>query len=129
MCTHGVTFGWLCDGDIAREVRGRGIGTALPQVIVDAVRPLDPQRFMLSTRDDSHICISVVSSMLIIQFVQDLGQCLQVAAPATIAATTVTMTMYVIVKATTNRPRWLSLRQTSRTIGGRQQQSTSDDIE
>lgn len=49
--TDGVTFGWLCDVYIAREARGRGLGTALSQVIVDAMRPLGLKRFMLSTVD------------------------------------------------------------------------------
>lgn len=49
--TDGVTFGWLCDVYIAREARGRGLGTALSKVIVDAVRPLGLKRFMLSTLD------------------------------------------------------------------------------
>lgn len=49
--TDGVTFGWLCDVYIAREVRGRGMGTALSTVIVDAIRPLALKRLMLSTVD------------------------------------------------------------------------------
>ncbi len=49
--TDGVTLGWLCDVYIARHVRGRGIGTALSKVIVDAIRPLGLKRFMLSTAD------------------------------------------------------------------------------
>ncbi len=49
--TDGVTFGWLCDVYIAREVRGRGIGTGLSRVIVDVIRPLNLKRFLLVTRD------------------------------------------------------------------------------
>lgn len=49
--TDGVTFGWLCDVYMVREIRGRGLGTALSSVIVDAVRPLGLNRFMLSTVD------------------------------------------------------------------------------
>lgn len=49
--TDGVTFGWLCDVYIDREVRGRGLGAALSSVIVDAIRPLGLKRFMLSTVD------------------------------------------------------------------------------
>jgi GNAT superfamily N-acetyltransferase len=49
--TDTVTFGWLCDVYIARHVRGRGLGTALSEVIVDAIRPLGLNRFMLSTVD------------------------------------------------------------------------------
>lgn len=49
--TDGVTLGWLCDVYIARHVRGRGIGTVLSKVSVDAIRPLGLKRFMLSTAD------------------------------------------------------------------------------
>jgi|SRR5690625_483999 len=49
--TDGVTFGWLCDVYIARQVRGRGLGTALSTVIVEALRPLRLHRVMLSTVD------------------------------------------------------------------------------
>lgn len=49
--TDGVTFGWLCDVYIASAARGQGLGTALAQVIVDAVRPLGLKRLMLSTVD------------------------------------------------------------------------------
>lgn len=51
LVTDGATFGWLCDVYIAREVRGRGIGTALSQVIVDAVEPWHLKRLMLATLD------------------------------------------------------------------------------
>ena len=57
--TDGVTLGWLCDVYIAREVRGRGIGTALSKVIVDAIRPLGLRRFMLSTADAHEIYAGV----------------------------------------------------------------------
>ena len=57
--TDGVTLGWLCDVYIAREVRGRGIGTALAKVIVDAIRPLGLRRFMLSTVDAHEIYAGV----------------------------------------------------------------------
>lgn len=49
--TDTVTFGWLSDVYIARHVRGRGLGTALSEAIVDAMRPLGLHRFMLSTVD------------------------------------------------------------------------------
>ena len=48
--TDGVTLGWLCDVCIARDVRGRGLGTALSRVIVDAIRPLGLTRLILSTK-------------------------------------------------------------------------------
>ena len=57
--TDGVTLGWLCDVYIAREVRGRGLGTALSKVIVDAIRPLGLRRFMLSTVDAHEIYAGV----------------------------------------------------------------------
>ena len=53
--TDGVTLGWLCDVYIAREVRGRGLGTALSKVVVEALRPLGLRRFMLSTADAHEI--------------------------------------------------------------------------
>lgn len=49
--TDGVTFGWLCDVYISRDARGRGLGTALSAVIVDAIHPLALKRLMLSTVD------------------------------------------------------------------------------
>lgn len=49
--TDGVTFGWLCDVYVCREVRGRGLGTALSRVIADVVRPLNLKRFVLATLD------------------------------------------------------------------------------
>jgi len=49
--TDTVTFGWLCDVYIARHVRGRGLGTALSEAIVEMIRPLGLNRFMLSTVD------------------------------------------------------------------------------
>ncbi|WP_120002873.1 GNAT family N-acetyltransferase [Nesterenkonia muleiensis] len=57
--TDGATFGWLCDVYIAREARGRGIGTALSKVIVDAIRPLRLKRFMLSTADAHEVYAKV----------------------------------------------------------------------
>ena len=57
--TDGVTLGWLCDVYIAREVRGRGIGTALSKVVVEALRPLGLRRFMLSTVDAHEIYAGV----------------------------------------------------------------------
>ena len=57
--TDGVTLGWFCDVYIAREVRGRGLGTALSKVIVDAIRPLGLRRFMLSTADAHEIYAGV----------------------------------------------------------------------
>lgn len=49
--TDTVSFGWLCDVYLARHVRGRGLGTALLEVIVDAIRSLGLDRFMLSAVD------------------------------------------------------------------------------
>ena len=57
--TDGVTLGWLCDVCIARDVRGRGLGTALSRVIVDAIRPLGLTRLMLSTADAREVYAKV----------------------------------------------------------------------
>ena len=57
--TDGVTLGWLCDVYIARDVRGRGLGTALSRVIVDAIRPLGLTRLMLSTADAREVYAKV----------------------------------------------------------------------
>lgn len=51
LVTDGATFGWLCDVYLAPDHRGRGLGTALAQTIVDAVRPLRLTRLLLSTVD------------------------------------------------------------------------------
>ena len=57
--TDGVTLGWFCDVYVAREVRGRGLGTALSRVIVDAIRPLGLTRLMLSTADAREVYAKV----------------------------------------------------------------------
>ncbi|MGF2210996.1 MULTISPECIES: GNAT family N-acetyltransferase [Streptomyces] len=51
LVTDGATFGWLCDVYIAREARGRGLGTALARTVVEAVRPLGLKRLILVTED------------------------------------------------------------------------------
>lgn len=51
LVTDGVTFGWLCDVYVAREVRGRGLGVGLAQAIVEVVRPLRLKRLLLMTSD------------------------------------------------------------------------------
>lgn len=51
LVTDGAAFGWLCDVYIDRSARGLGLGTALVQAIVEAVRPLGLKRLMLTTAD------------------------------------------------------------------------------
>ncbi|MEE1782041.1 GNAT family N-acetyltransferase [Streptomyces sp. SP17BM10] len=49
--TDYATFGWLCDVYVARESRGRGIGTWLAESVVAALAPYRLKRLMLSTLD------------------------------------------------------------------------------
>ncbi|MFE2293779.1 GNAT family N-acetyltransferase [Streptomyces sp. NPDC059452] len=49
--TDYATFGWLCDVYVAREARGRGIGTWLAESVVAALEPYRLKRLMLSTLD------------------------------------------------------------------------------
>jgi GNAT superfamily N-acetyltransferase len=49
--TDGVTFAWLCDVFVANEARGRGIGIALIEGVVDELAPLDLKRIALTTAD------------------------------------------------------------------------------
>ncbi|MFE6051386.1 GNAT family N-acetyltransferase [Kitasatospora sp. NPDC056446] len=49
--TDYATFGWLCDVYVAREARGRGIGTWLAESVVGTLAPLGLKRLMLSTLD------------------------------------------------------------------------------
>ncbi|MFF3002196.1 GNAT family N-acetyltransferase [Kitasatospora sp. NPDC057940] len=49
--TDYATFGWLCDVYVAREARGRGIGTWLAESVVTTLAPLRLKRLMLSTLD------------------------------------------------------------------------------
>ncbi len=49
--TDHATFGWLCDVYVAREARGRGIGTWLSELVVAALAPCGLKRLMLSTLD------------------------------------------------------------------------------
>ncbi|MFF4364598.1 GNAT family N-acetyltransferase [Streptomyces sp. NPDC001594] len=49
--TDYATFGWLCDVYVAREARGRGIGTWLAESVVAALAPYQLKRLMLSTLD------------------------------------------------------------------------------
>ncbi|WP_018297460.1 GNAT family N-acetyltransferase [Corynebacterium lubricantis] len=57
--TDGVTFGWLCDVYIAPVHRGKGLGKALSQAVVDTLEPMDLKRIMLLT-DDAHELYSSV---------------------------------------------------------------------
>jgi GNAT superfamily N-acetyltransferase len=49
--TDGVTFAWLCDVFVGNEARGRGIGIALIEGIVDELAPLGLKRIALTTAD------------------------------------------------------------------------------
>jgi GNAT superfamily N-acetyltransferase len=49
--TDGVTFAWLCDVFVAADARGRGVGVALVEGVVDALAPLDLKRIALTTAD------------------------------------------------------------------------------
>jgi GNAT superfamily N-acetyltransferase len=49
--TDGVTFAWLCDVFVANEARGRGIGIALIEGVVDELAPLGLKRIALTTAD------------------------------------------------------------------------------
>ncbi|WP_042430193.1 GNAT family N-acetyltransferase [Streptacidiphilus anmyonensis] len=49
--TDYATFGWLCDVYVAREARGRGIGTWLAEAVVAELAPYRLKRLMLSTVD------------------------------------------------------------------------------
>jgi GNAT superfamily N-acetyltransferase len=49
--TDGVTFAWLCDVFVAADARGRGIGVALIEGVVDELAPLGLKRIALTTAD------------------------------------------------------------------------------
>jgi GNAT superfamily N-acetyltransferase len=49
--TDGATFAWLCDVYVAREARGRGIGSWLVRVVRDHVHGLGVKRIILATAD------------------------------------------------------------------------------
>lgn len=49
--TDYVAFGWVCDVYVAREHRGRGLGTRLAHAVVAELAPYRLRRLMLATRD------------------------------------------------------------------------------
>jgi GNAT superfamily N-acetyltransferase len=49
--TDRATFAWLCDVYIAREARGKGLGTALATAVRDHLSPYGLRRIMLATAD------------------------------------------------------------------------------
>ncbi|MFF8263000.1 GNAT family N-acetyltransferase [Streptomyces virginiae] len=49
--TDSATFAWLCDVYIARDVRGKGLGTALATAIRDHLSPYGLRRILLATAD------------------------------------------------------------------------------
>jgi len=49
--TDQATFAWLCDVYIAREVRGKGLGTALTAAACDHLAAYGLRRILLATAD------------------------------------------------------------------------------
>ncbi|MEF3405603.1 GNAT family N-acetyltransferase [Agromyces sp. CCNWLW203] len=49
--TDGVTFAWLCDVFVDGEARGRGVGVALIERIMETLEPLGLRRIGLTTAD------------------------------------------------------------------------------
>lgn len=49
--TDHATFAWLCDVYVARDDRGKGLGTALVEAIADHMTPCGLSRITLSTKD------------------------------------------------------------------------------
>ena len=49
--TDGATFAWICDVYVAREHRGRGVGTWLVDRVLEDLEAQGLQRFLLATRD------------------------------------------------------------------------------
>ncbi|TDT98460.1 acetyltransferase (GNAT) family protein [Streptomyces sp. 846.5] len=49
--TDRCTFAWLCDVYMAREVRGKGLGTALVAAVRDELAAYGLRRIMLATAD------------------------------------------------------------------------------
>ena len=49
--TDEATFGWLCDVYVAREERGRGLGSWLVEAIRDHLAGLGVRRILLATMD------------------------------------------------------------------------------
>ncbi|WP_406048694.1 GNAT family N-acetyltransferase [Streptomyces virginiae] len=49
--TDSATFAWLCDVYIARDARGKGLGTALATAIRDHLSPYGLRRILLATAD------------------------------------------------------------------------------
>lgn len=49
--TDRVTFAWLCDVYVARDHRGRGLGTRLAEAVRDHLAPFGLRRVLLATLD------------------------------------------------------------------------------
>lgn len=49
--TDGATFAWLCDVFVDPEVRGKGVGVALMDGVIDAFASLNLKRMLLATGD------------------------------------------------------------------------------
>ncbi|MFJ6784964.1 GNAT family N-acetyltransferase [Streptomyces yangpuensis] len=53
--TDRADFAWLCDVYISREVRGKGLGTALVAAVRDHLAPYNLRRVLLATADAHEI--------------------------------------------------------------------------
>lgn len=49
--TDHATFAWLCDVYVAREARGKGLGTELVAAVRDHLQPCGLRRILLATAD------------------------------------------------------------------------------
>jgi GNAT superfamily N-acetyltransferase len=49
--TDGTTFAWVCDVFVDTSVRGRGVGSALVDAVVEHLSSLGIYRILLATRD------------------------------------------------------------------------------
>lgn len=49
--TDHATFAWLCDVYVAREARGKGLGTELIAAVRDHLQPCGLRRILLATAD------------------------------------------------------------------------------
>jgi predicted GNAT family acetyltransferase len=57
--TDQATFAWLCDVYIAREVRGKGLGTALTAAACDHLAAYGLRRILLATADAHEVYAKV----------------------------------------------------------------------
>ncbi|MFK8906182.1 GNAT family N-acetyltransferase [Streptomyces sp. YS-3] len=57
--TDRVTFAWLCDVYVARDHRGRGLGTRLAEAVRDHLAPFGLRRVLLATLDAHEVYAKV----------------------------------------------------------------------